>query len=69
MRNEFTDTMGDDVTDLFRRLGMTVKEFIDHSIDRFSAFDVTDTTFHVFERGNIISLYYSADYNRWYAKI
>lgn len=69
MRNDFTDNFGDNVTELFRSLDLSVKEFIDHSIDKFSAFDVTDTTFHVIERDNIISVYYNADRNRWYAKI
>lgn len=69
MRNDFTDQLSWDTTELFRNLDLTVKEFINYAVERLGAFDITDSTFHLIKCGETISLYYNANYNQWFAKI
>lgn len=68
MRNDFTDMIGNNVTELFHRLNMPIKEFIDHLIDKIGAFDITNNSFHVIECNCVVSVYYNTNRNRWYAK-
>lgn len=67
MRTDYTDKLGSDMTLEFRNSDLSVTEFINSKIAS-GAFDITETTFHTIERNNIISYYFVADRNRWYAK-
>jgi len=72
MRTNLTDNLGDEINTQFQKSRLSVKEFVD-SVVADGAFDHhcddTRVGFHTIQHGEIISYYFVAERNQWYAKI
>jgi len=65
MRNEYSDNLQDIIQHKFKISKLSVKNFIEYMVQNNDAFDITDSTFHTIEAGEIVSFYFDG---RWFAK-
>jgi len=66
MRDARIDELGEIATSVFRKSGLSMKEFIQNMVKTAAAFDTTESTFHTVDRDDIVSYYFAN--GRWFAK-